>query len=130
MDRPTEERRRDRALWIVRLATLGSVTGALGMTWGFYNLSADYFSGKPAPAPTPPPVPVQGTPVQTAPTVVTTVVHHAAPVAARTPPPAEFRKQGITASDSRTPRSSLSSAVRRPDYSLYRISIWRPRQRL
>jgi hypothetical protein len=72
------ERTRDRAIWIVRLATFGGVVSALGLTWLFSDLAQAYFSGKPA-APTaavPPKLPAEAAPVQKAPTVVQTVVHH------------------------------------------------------
>ncbi|HUZ88096.1 MAG TPA: hypothetical protein VNF26_14210 [Candidatus Baltobacterales bacterium] len=68
---------RDRALWIVRLGTLGGVVSALGLSWLFSGLAQAYFSGK---LPAPPSsvtatVPVAAAPVQTTPTVVQTVVH-------------------------------------------------------
>ena len=77
-------RSRNRAFWIVRLATLGSVGGALGLTWGFATLAEAYFSGKPPAPPTPPQVPVLAAPVQGSRPVITTIVHHpgAAPVPA------------------------------------------------
>lgn len=99
MVRRPEEKVRDRAILIVRLATAAGVAGALGLTWAFSNAAASYFSGR-APAPPPPPkVPLQATPVQKSRPVVTTVVHHpagtyaaprppsAAPGAAPPPPP-------------------------------------------
>ena len=71
------QRTRDRAIWIVRLATLGGVASAVGLTWIFADLAQAYFSGKPALAESmPPKVPVEAVPVQKAPTVVQTVVHH------------------------------------------------------
>ena len=103
------ERTRDRAIWIVRLATFGGVASALGLTWLFSDLAQAYFSGQPAAprASVPPRLPVEAAPVQKAPTVVQTVVHHpyqggstapapagtaprppaAAPAAAPPPPP-------------------------------------------
>jgi hypothetical protein len=107
MDRRPEEATRDRAIWIVRLATLGGAAGALGLTWLFSNLAATYFSGKAPVAAAPPPVPVAAAPVQKPPTVIQTIVHHpyrpgsnpstggsaprppsSGPVAAPPPPPA------------------------------------------
>jgi hypothetical protein len=79
MEGRSEQATRDRAILISRLATIGSAAGALGLTWLFSNLSADYFSGKPAAAVTPPPppkVPVAAVPVQAPPAVIQTVVHH------------------------------------------------------
>jgi hypothetical protein len=72
------EQTRDRAIWFVRLGTLGAVAGALGLTWVFSDLAQAYFSGVPAPRsePKPPPVPVAAAPVQKPPTVIQTVVHH------------------------------------------------------
>src|ERR1700730_11196320 len=69
---------RDRAILVVRLATFGGATSALGITWLFSNLAEAYFSGKPASAhPSPPPqVPVAAAPKQQPPPVVQTVVHH------------------------------------------------------
>jgi hypothetical protein len=95
---------RNRALWLVRLVTAGSVGAALGLTWAFAGLAEAFFSGKP-PAPAPPPqVPVAAVPVQKPRPVVVTVVQHPyqpqapsrsaapqppakAPVAAPAPPP-------------------------------------------
>src|ERR1700738_3880339 len=77
MDWHSEVGTRARAIWLVRLATLGGVASALGLTWLFSNLSAAYFSGKPPVAQAPPPVPMEATPVQARPTVVQKVVHHA-----------------------------------------------------
>lgn len=76
MDRRPEEATRDRAILIVRLATVGGLAGALGMTWLFTNLAETFFSGKAPAAQLPPAVPVAAAPVQTAPPVVETVVHH------------------------------------------------------
>jgi len=72
----TDERTRDRAVLIVRLATLGAIVVATGMSWAFGNLAEAFFSGKTAAPPGPPQVPVAKAPVQAAPPVVTTVVHH------------------------------------------------------
>jgi hypothetical protein len=71
-------RTRDRAIWIVRLATFGGVVSALGLTWFFSDLAQAYFSGKPAlkAAVAPPKVPVESAPVQKPPPVIQTVVHH------------------------------------------------------
>ena len=71
-----EQSARDRAIWIVRGATLGGLAGALGLTWGFSNLAEAYFSGKQLSPPAPPAVPVAAAPVQAVRPVVTTVVHH------------------------------------------------------
>jgi hypothetical protein len=78
MGQRSERATRDRAIWMVRLATFGSAAGALGLTWVFADASQAYFSGKPAPssAPVVPPVPVAAAPVQQAPPVIQTVVHH------------------------------------------------------
>lgn len=74
---PQPGRTRDRAIWIVRLATIAGAAGALGLTWLFSDMAQAYFSGKPgAIASVPPKVPVEPAPVQKAPTVVQTVVHH------------------------------------------------------
>jgi hypothetical protein len=76
MARRPEEAARDRAILVVRLATLGGLTAAFGLTWLFTNLAEAFFSGK-APAAQPPPeVPVAAAPVQSAPPVIQTVVHH------------------------------------------------------
>jgi len=71
-------RTRDRAIWIVRLATFGGVVSALGLTWFFSDLAEAYFSGKPAlkAAVVPPKVPVEAAPIQKPPPVIQTVVHH------------------------------------------------------
>jgi hypothetical protein len=76
MERRAPESTRDRAILIVRLATLGGATAALGLTWLFSNLAATYFSGKAPVAEAPPQVPAAATPVQKPPTVVQTIVHH------------------------------------------------------
>jgi len=96
-DQKSEKRTRDLAIWLVRLSTVGSAAGALGMTWYFSGLAQAYFSGKPpAPAPTVvPAVPVAAAPVQQPPKVDQTIVHHpssaagapGAPVAAAPRPP-------------------------------------------
>lgn len=78
MDQSAERATRDRAILIVRLATLGGVVSALGLSWLFADLAEAYFSGK-APEPTqttPPTVPVAAAPVQKAPPVIQRVVHH------------------------------------------------------
>jgi hypothetical protein len=74
--RRPEERTRDRAILIVRLATIGGLAGALGFTWLFSNLAEAFFSGKAPAVPAPPSVPVAAVPVQQPRAVVTTVVHH------------------------------------------------------
>ena len=81
----SQRRSRNRALWIVRLATAGSVGGALGLTWGFATLAEAYFSGKPPPPSAAPQVPVSAAPVQQPRPVITTIVHHPGAVAAPTP---------------------------------------------
>lgn len=87
MERRPEEVVRDRAIWIVRLATFGSVASALGLTWLFSNMAEAYFSGKSVPPPTPH-VPNLATPVQSPPVVITTTVHHpySGPAPAPRPP--------------------------------------------
>ena len=67
---------RDRAIWLVRLLTFGGTAVALGLSWGFGVLAEAYFSGKPPAPPTPPEIPNQPAPVQKAPTVIVTIVHH------------------------------------------------------
>ena len=64
MERQPERATRNKAIWAVRLATFGGLTGALGLTWAFSNLAEAYFSGKPPAPPTPPRVPVAAAPVQ------------------------------------------------------------------
>ena len=76
MSRPPEQSTRDRAIWLVRLVTVGGVGGALGLTWGFSALAEAFFSGRPPAPPAPPVVPLQAAPVQAAPAVIVTVVHH------------------------------------------------------
>lgn len=95
MVRQPEQATRDRAIWFVRLVTLGGVGGALGLSWGFAALAEAFFSGRPPAAPVPY-VPVAAAPVQKAPPVIVSVVHHAykpgqqAPTATRAPnPPAQ-----------------------------------------
>jgi len=103
MDRRPEEATRDRAILIVRVATFGGLAGALGLTWVFSNLAEAFFSGKAPAAQLPHAVPVAAAPVQKAPPVVQTVVHHSGypptsggaprppsqgPAAAPAPPPA------------------------------------------
>lgn len=68
---------RDRGILTIRLATVGGVLGAVGLTWMFSDMAEAYFSGKPAPTPAPPKVPAAPAPVQATPEVVTKVVHHA-----------------------------------------------------
>jgi hypothetical protein len=70
-----EQSTRDRAIWIVRGATIGGLAGAMGLTWGFSNLAEAYFSGKQPAPPAPPTVPVAAVPVQGHRAVITTVVH-------------------------------------------------------
>lgn len=103
MDQRPVEATRDRAILIVRLATVGGLVGSLGLTWLFTNLAEAFFSGRQPAAQLPPAVPVAAVPVQSAPPVVQTVVHHSGypptgggaprppsqgPVAAPAPPPA------------------------------------------
>jgi len=104
MDRRPEVSTRDRAILIVRLATVGGLAGALGLTWLFSNLAEAFFSGRAPAAQLPPVVPVAAAPVQKAPPVVQTIVHHSGyppssggaaprppsqgPAAAPAPPPA------------------------------------------
>jgi hypothetical protein len=75
-DQHADRKVRDRAIWLVRLITLGGVTGALGLSWGFGVLAEAYFSGKPPAPPPPPNIPNQPAPVQKAPPVIVTIVHH------------------------------------------------------
>jgi len=86
----SERAARDRALWMVRLATVGSAAGALGLTWVFSDAAQAYFSGKPAPrsAPVVPVVPVAAAPVQQPPQVIQTIVHHPYQGGSRAPAPA------------------------------------------
>jgi hypothetical protein len=76
MERRPEENTRNRAILVVRLATLGGLTSALGLTWLFTNLAATYFSGRPPAVQAPAEVPVAAVPVQKPRAVVKTVVHH------------------------------------------------------
>ena|SRR5579864_5617798 len=73
----SEEAARDRAIFIVRLATFGSLAGALGLTWLCTNLAEAFFSGRAPAAQLPPTIPLAAAPVQAAPPVIRTVVHHA-----------------------------------------------------
>jgi hypothetical protein len=78
MDIKTDVATRDRAIWVVRLATLGGTVTAIGLSWLFADLSKAYFSGH-APDATsanPPQVPAAAAPVQKAPPVIKTIVHH------------------------------------------------------
>lgn len=97
----SQQRSRNRALWLVRFVTAGTVGAALGLTWGFGVLAEAFFSGKPPAPPAPPKIPVAAVPVQQPRPVVVTVVQHpgpppgwtapqppaAAPGAAPAPPP-------------------------------------------
>lgn len=78
MESRAEQATRDRAIWFVRLGTLGGLVSALGLSWLFADMAQAYFSGQPAPkpAPLPPVVPVAAIPVQKPPTVIQSVVHH------------------------------------------------------
>jgi hypothetical protein len=73
---PPSHSARDRAVLIVRLATVGGVLGAVGLSWVFGNLAEAFFSGRQPAPPGPPKVPIAAAPVQKAPPVVTTTVHH------------------------------------------------------
>ncbi|HEY1419812.1 MAG TPA: hypothetical protein VGG90_03790 [Candidatus Dormibacteraeota bacterium] len=88
MDGRPPEASRDRAILIVRVATAGGVASAVGLTWLFATLAETYFSGRPPAAQLPPNVPVAAAPVQKAPPVIQTVVHHPgyAPAAGGTAP--------------------------------------------
>jgi hypothetical protein len=81
---------RDRAINVVRLATLSGSLSAIGLTWLFSNLAIEYFSGKPAAAHvTPPsPVPALAEPVQSPPSVIVKVVHRQASLPASGAAPA------------------------------------------
>ena len=61
-DQRSERAMRDRAIWIVRLATFGGVASAVGLSWVF--------------ADAPPVVPVAAAPIQRPRTVIQKVVHH------------------------------------------------------
>lgn len=76
MAQAPEQSARDRAIRYVRLVTLGGVGAALGLSWLFAVLSEAFFSGKPPTPPAPPNIPLQAAPVQKAPAVVVTIVHH------------------------------------------------------
>jgi hypothetical protein len=86
MDRRFNPASRDRAVRLVRRATIGGLVGAAGLTGIFSGAAVLTFSGKPVavtlhPSPPPPPVPVAAAPVQAAPPtpiVVVQVVHHQA----------------------------------------------------
>ena len=92
MEKRSEQVARDRAIIAIRLATLGGVASALGLTWLFSNLAVEYFSGKPIAAriAPPPEVPPLQAPVQSPPAVIVKVVHHptawSGPAAAPRPP--------------------------------------------
>lgn len=78
MDQSVQRANRDRAILVVRMATLGGVVSALGLSWGFAELAEAYFSGK-APQPAQsvqPTVPVAAAPKQKPPPVIQRVVHH------------------------------------------------------
>jgi hypothetical protein len=81
MDMRTDPAIRDRAMGLVRRATVGGVGGALGLTGIFSIAAAATFSGKPVAAqhpPAPPQVPFAAVPVQAPPRVVVHVIHHPA----------------------------------------------------
>jgi hypothetical protein len=65
---------RNRAILGIRAGTVAAILGSIGLTWLFAILAEDFFSGK-APVIVVPQVPQQAAPVQTAPKVITTVVH-------------------------------------------------------
>jgi hypothetical protein len=114
MDQRPEEATRDRAILIVRLATVGGLAGALGLTWLFTNLAEAFFSGRQPAAQLPPAVPVAAAPVQTAPPVVQTVVHHSgypptSPGSAPRPP-----SQGPAAAPAPPPAPACHSTPSRP----------------
>jgi hypothetical protein len=69
---------RDRAILAVRLATLGGLVSALGLTWVFSNLAETFFSGKPAAADSSrvPLIAAAPAPVQAPPAVIQKIVHH------------------------------------------------------
>src|ERR1700682_3687137 len=89
MGQRSERATRDRAIWMVRLATFGSAAGAPGLSGVFGAAAQASFSGKPAPASAPvvPAVPVAAAPVQKAPPVIQTIVHHPYQGGARAPAP-------------------------------------------
>ena len=78
MEQSIERANRDRALLVVRVATLGGVVSALGLSWIFAGLAEAYFSGKPpqVAVTAPPAVPIAAAPVQKPPPVIQRVVHH------------------------------------------------------
>jgi hypothetical protein len=76
MAKPKGEATRDRAIIVVRLATAGGAAVAVGLAWLFSNLAVTFFSGAAQAAPAAPQVPISVKPVQAAPPVITTVVHH------------------------------------------------------
>lgn len=80
MQKRSQQFIRDRAINLVRLATLGGVAGAIGLTWLFSNLAIAYFSGQPVGAQSAPPplVPVLEAPIQSPPALILRVVHHPA----------------------------------------------------
>ena len=67
---------RDRAIVDVRLGTAAIAVGAVGLSWLFGTLAEAYFSGKPPAVPPVPQIPNLAAPVQKAPPVSVTVVHH------------------------------------------------------
>ena len=76
MARRPDQATRDRAIWLVRLVTLGAVGGAVGASWGLGALAEAYFSGRPPAPPPAPNIPRHAAPVQKAPEVIVSVVHH------------------------------------------------------
>jgi hypothetical protein len=84
MERRIDPVTRDRALQLVRRATLGGVATALGLSGIFTAVAAHTFPGQPVAKPLPrvvPSVPVAAVPVQGAPTtpvVIDDVRHHPA----------------------------------------------------
>jgi hypothetical protein len=76
-DLTAEKQARDRAIWFVRLGTLGAAAVALALSWLFGDLAQAYFSGQPPKAQSSPPdIPPRAAPVQKAPPVIKTIVHH------------------------------------------------------
>ncbi|MHB8718610.1 MAG: hypothetical protein ACYDAC_06930 [Candidatus Dormibacteria bacterium] len=84
MDPRVDTRTRDRALQLIRCATVGGAGAALGLSGLFAVVAARTFSGAPAAQPIEQPVPqvpLAATPVQTAPpspTVIVNVIHSSA----------------------------------------------------